>query len=200
MKMKKEYSTIEKVIKKTLRTEEDATTLKLMNELNGVKKRGSFTKDEFLKMGMWKSPRPKWHYLNNSEKEIISVSKKVIATKNDQTRAELLTSLQGVAIPTASAILTLIYPKNYGVIDIRVWQVLYLYGSVKTKPNGKSLNSNDWHNYLMILRCYAKKFNVSARDIERTLFFYHKNNIQDGNLYQNLEHGWNCGVPSRVGA
>jgi len=181
--MKKEYKTIEELIKQNLSTEEHAETLKLMRKLKDVKKRGYFTKDEFLKMGMWKSPRPKQRYLKNSEEDIISISKKVLATKSEKRRIELLTSLHGVSIPTASAILTLIDPENYGVIDIRVWQVLYLYGSVKDKPDGTNFDFNNWYNYLRKLRYYAKKFKVSARDIERTIFFHHKK-IQDGNLYK----------------
>lgn len=181
--MKKEYSTIEELIKQNLSTEEYAETSKLINELEGVKKRGYFTKDEFLKMGIWKSSRPKQQYFKNSEEEIISNSKKVLATKFEKRRIELLTTLKGVSIPTASAILTLIDPRNYGVIDIRVWQVLYLYGSVKVKPTGTNFDFNNWYNYLMKLRYYAKKFKVSARDIERTIFIHHKK-IQDGTLYK----------------
>ena len=95
----------------------------------------------------------------------------------------MLTSLHGVSIPTASAILTLIDPQNYGVIDIRVWQVLYLYGSVKDRPDGTNFDFNNWYNYLMKLRYYAKKFKVSARKIEKTIFIHHKE-IQIGNLYK----------------
>lgn len=181
--MKKEYSTIEELIKNNLSTKESADTSKLIKDLNHIKNRGYFTKEEFIKMGMWKSPRPKQKYLKNSEKEIIEISKKVLSTKFEKRRIDLLTKLRGVKIPTASAILTLIDPKNYGVIDIRVWQVLYLYGSVKDKPSGTNFDFNNWYNYLMKLRYYAKKFKVSARDIERTLFLYHKK-IQEGNLYK----------------
>jgi len=183
MVMKKRYSTIEELIKNNLNDDEDVETLKLMKFLKDVKKRGYFNKEEFLEMGMWKSPRPKQRYLKNSEEEIISISKKVLATKFEKRRIELLTSLNGVSIPTASAILTLIDPKSYGVIDIRVWQVLYLYGSVKDRPDGTNFDFNNWYNYLMKLRYYAKKFKVSVRDIERTIFFHHKE-IQVGNLYR----------------
>lgn len=181
--MKKEYTTLEELIKKNLNTEEDAETSKLMNQLKAVKKRGHFTKAEFLKIGVWKSPRPKQQYLKNSEEDIISISKNVLATKFEKRRIKLLTTLKGVSIPTASAILTLIDPENYGVIDIRVWQVLYLYGSVKVKPRGTNFDFNNWYNYLMKLRYYAKRFKVSVRDIERTIFLHHKK-IQNGNLYK----------------
>jgi len=74
-------------------------------------------------------------------------------------------------------------PENYGVIDIRVWQVLYLYGLVSAKPRGRNFNFNDWYNYLMKLRELADKFGVKVRDIERTLFLYHVR-IQQGRLYE----------------
>ena len=39
--------------------------------------------------------------------------------------------------------------------------------------------------YSIIIRYFAKKLSVSARDIERTLFYVH-HNYQKGNLYDNL--------------
>ena len=182
--MKKEYKTIKELIRENLNTKEDVETLKLINQLKDVKKRGYFTKEEFIRMGIWKSPRPKQRYLRNDEKTIISVSKKVFSTKFEKRKIELLITLKGVSIPAASAILTLTDPKNYGVIDIRVWQILYLYGSAKVRPAGMNFNFNNWYNYLIKLRYFAKKFKVLVRDIERTLFLYHKK-IQEGNLYKN---------------
>lgn len=176
---------MEELIKANLNNDEYAETLNLINELKDVKKRGYLTKDEFMKIAMWKSPRPKQLYLQNSEEDIISISKKVFATKFEKRKIELLTSFRGISIPAASAFLTLIDPQNYGVIDIRVWQVLFLYGSVKVKPTGTNFDFNNWYNYLMKLRFYADKFKVSARDIERTIFIHHKN-IQEGNLYKKV--------------
>ena len=88
---------------------------------------------------------------------------------------ELLTSLSGVGIPVASAILTLTDPNDYGVIDTRVWQLLYFYDMVSTKPTGQGFSIKDWLDYLSMLRRFAQEFNVGARHIERTLFEYHKN-------------------------
>jgi hypothetical protein len=179
----KKYSTIEELIRTNLSTNEDANTSKLMNSLKSVKIKGYFTKEEFLRMGMWKRPRPKRMYLNNSERDISLTSKEVFATQIEKRKINLLTSLYGVAIPTASAILTLTNPEEYGVIDIRVWKVLRLYGLVNNNSSGTNFAFNDWNNYLERLRDYSKKFNVSARDIERTLFLHHKE-IQVGTLYK----------------
>ncbi len=181
--MKKEYSTIKELIKDNLNRKESPNTAKLIKELKPIKERGYFNKKEFIKMALWKSPRPKKRYLENSEEEIIKISKKVMSTAFEKRKIDLLTKLRGVSIPTASAILMLIDPQNYGVIDIRVWQLLYLYRSVKNRPTGIGMDFQDWYYYLMKLRYYAKKFGVETRDIERTLFFYHKK-IQEGSLYK----------------
>jgi len=182
VQMKREYNNIQALLKENLKIKEHVPTQNLMNELKDVIYKGYFTKDEFLRMGMWKSPRPKNRYLSNSENKIIEISKKVFSTKFEKRKIELLTQLKGVSIPVASAILTLTDTKNYGVIDIRVWQVLYLYGSVKVKQTGRNFSFKNWYNYLMKLRYFAKKFGVKARDIERAIFLYHYK-IQKGKLY-----------------
>ena len=57
--------------------------------------------------------RPKKRQERNSEDYIVSTSKKVLDTNYEKRKIELLTSFEGVAIPTASALLTLIDPNNY---------------------------------------------------------------------------------------
>ncbi|NTU66895.1 MAG: hypothetical protein HGB08_03120 [Candidatus Moranbacteria bacterium] len=180
--MKKHYDSINDLIKNELNNAEEMKGSELMNKLSGVKERGYCNRAEFIDICMWKSARPKRHYLENTEEKIIEITKKVFATKLEKRKMELLTKLKGVSIPVASAILTVTDPKDYGIIDIRVWQILHLYDSVKDNPKGKSFDFNNWYNYLMKLRYYAKKFNVDARDIERTIFYHHRK-IQEGNLY-----------------
>ena len=83
----------------------------------------------------------------------------------------------------ASAILMLLDPKRYGVIDIRVWQLLHQVGTVTRNPRGVGFNFKNWYQFLVILRHLAKKLGVSARDVERTLFIVHKE-YQAGRLYK----------------
>ncbi len=180
--MKKEYRDIQALISHKLLRDEERRARALINSLRDVKKHGYFTKRQFLKMCHWKSARPIKHYKSNSEHGIRLISKKVFATQYENRRIELLTRLKGVNVPVASAILMLTDPRNYGVIDIRVWQLLYLYGSVKTKPGGRNFSVANWYSYLMKIRYFAKRLNVTARQIERTLFQYHKT-IQKGTLY-----------------
>jgi hypothetical protein len=65
-------------------------------------------------------------------------------------------------------------PRRYGVIDIRVWQLLHAVGAVAKKSSGIGLNFNNWYQFLMIIRYFSKKFGVTARNVERTLFLAHK--------------------------
>lgn len=170
------------LIKINLNTPETEEAKNLIEQLKEVKQKGFFTKDQFYKVVMWKSPRPKRYYLGNSEDKIIQISKSVLNSNSENEKIILLTFLKGVSIAVASALLTIINPKDYGIIDIRVWQLLYLYGELKIKPKGQGFNFEDYQKYLLILRKYAKQFNIGVRDVERIFFFHHKE-IQEGNLY-----------------
>ncbi len=88
-----------------------------------------------------------------------------------------------MSVPMASAILMLLNPKRYGVIDIRVWQLLHEVGTVTKNADGVGFNFKNWYQFLVVLRYFAKKLGVTARDIERTLFIAHKE-YQVGRLYK----------------
>lgn len=82
----------------------------------------------------------------------------------------------------ASAILMLLDPRRYGVIDIRVWQLLHAVGTVTKKPKGVGFSFANWYQFLMIIRHFAREFRVKARDVERALFLAHRDH-QKGTLY-----------------
>ena len=185
--MKREYDSLDSLIISNRDNKEDAKDQALIDDLADVKQEGTFNKKQFLKMGMWKSPRPKRWYLQNEEVDIVEISRKVFDTEYEKRRIELLTRLKGVAIPTASAILMLTDPENYGVIDIRVWQVLYDFGSVRVNPTGTNFSFNNWYNYLMKLRAFARKYGIKARDVERIIFTYHQIKYEGQYLYQKTQ-------------
>lgn len=181
--MNKEFDNLTELIKSNLDTPEPEEAKKLFDLFKNIKTQGFFTKKQFYSVAMWKTPRPKNRYLSNSEELIEKVSKEVLSTNSEEVKIRLLTSLDGVSIAVASSLLTMIDPEKYGIIDIRVWQLLYLYGEVKTNPGGQGFNLDNWKTYLSILRKYASQLNINARDVERIFFFHHKK-IQVGNLYQ----------------
>jgi len=177
------YDSVRSLLEYELSNEEGTETKNLINSLKHVKKKKVFTKDELILMSNWKSYRQIHHIKENHHNTIKSVSQKALNSKSEKEKIDHLTSLNGVSIPVASAILTLIDPKNYGVIDIRVWQVLYSLNFVSTNPEGRNLNFSNWEQYLMLLRYYSKEFEVTARAIDRTLFYIHRK-YQEGNLYK----------------
>jgi len=123
----------------------------------------------------------------NQERTVSKALREVFRTRSERRKIELLTSLHGMGIPTASAILMLTNPRRYGVIDIRVWQLLYAIGSVRKKPDGKAFSFENWYQYLVKLRYHAQELRVPVRHVERSLFEYHKR-IAKGRLYQEVAY------------
>ncbi|HKG22281.1 MAG TPA: hypothetical protein VKC34_10300 [Blastocatellia bacterium] len=156
--------------------------LGLIGTFSHIKHRAYFTRPEFLLMCRWKSPRPRRLYEANSSVEVRRVSVDVFASGCEKEKIGLLTSLKGVGLPTASAILTLTDPENYGVIDIRVWQLLYDHQVVASRPSGTGFSFDNWLEYLQAVRFWARKFKATARAVEVVLFDYHKQK-QEGRLY-----------------
>ncbi len=154
--------------------EEDQETRDLIDRLAHVASDHVLSRSEFLDICYWKSPRSTHHCRRNSTQSIKRASQEVFRTPNEQRKMELLTTLKGVSIPTASAILTLTNPDRYGVIDIRVWQLLHAIGAVRRNPAGRGFTTGQWLEYLELLRAAAKKLNVSVRLVELTLFTYHR--------------------------
>ena len=83
----------------------------------------------------------------------------------------------------ASAVLMLLNPKRYGVIDIRVWQLLHALGTVTKNAAAVGFSFKNWHQFLVIIRLLSRKLGVRARDVERTLFAIHQSH-QTGSLYE----------------
>jgi hypothetical protein len=176
------FEKVSVLLKDHLSTEEDAKTAALIRELQQAGVRGYLTRKELEKVCRWKSARAIHLIKHNSSARVRTATQLALATRNEQRRLEALRTLDGVSVSMASAILTLLDPSRYGVIDIRVWQLLYALGEVTKKSSGVGFNFKNWYQFLMKLRYFAKKLSVSARDIERTLFFAHQAN-QRGTLY-----------------
>jgi hypothetical protein len=161
---------------------EDPDTAELIRELRQARRRGYLKPAELEKICRWKSARAIHHIKKNSAVRVRTATRRALATQSERRRLEVLMSLDGVSVAMASAILTLLDPRRYGVIDIRVWQLLCEMGAVTTNPSGVGFTFNHWHQFLMIVRQFANQFRVSARDIERSLFAAHQA-YQKGTLY-----------------
>jgi hypothetical protein len=163
--------------------EEEPSTAALIASLRSVRKAGEFGRSEFLAMCRWKSPRSAPRCEANSARAVRLVSRIALATRDERQRLEALCRLQGVGIPTASAILTLVDPRRYGVLDIRVWKLLYAIGAVERNPGGAGFRTEHWLQYLEHLRREARRRRVSVRRVEYSLFLHHQSR-QRGLLYE----------------
>ena len=157
-------------------------TVELIGRLRHVRRAGEFTRAEFIAMCRWKSPRAMPLYRRHRSPRIRRLSREVLASRDEARRMQLLTSLAGVSVPVGSAILTLIDPRRYGVLDIRVWQLLVALGVMDGKPAGRGFSVADWLAYLAVLRRHARERRAPARRVELTLFEYHRR-VQRGRLY-----------------
>lgn len=145
-----------------------------------AKQRGFLNFSEFYKICMWKSARQKNNYLKN--KNIVEkTTKMVFKEKEEPKKVEILCKLKGVGIKTASAILTVVFPKEYGIIDERCLDILNRYG-IKIS---KYPSINTWLEYLETIRKFAKENKKTPREIDMALFAIHRELLEKTkqNLY-----------------
>jgi len=173
-------STINKIIAETP-IFEDSKTLELFEYFDSIKKQGFLTKEQGLKILKWKSPRPLKHYNKNSNEDFEKITRLAFQQNDEKLKIHILTALVGVKYPSASALLMFL-DQNYPVLDIRVWKQLHKLKYVKTNPKGLNFTLSEWETYLKVIRTLAKTNNTTARQIEKKLFDFDKNN-QIGNLY-----------------
>jgi hypothetical protein len=177
------YKRLQSLIGIHLSTKEDLPTQKAIDELLPARKRGYLNKNDLILICRWKSPRAIRHIKRNREETIIKITKAAFKSRSERKKLAHLTQLHGVSVPMASSILMLTNPQRYGVIDIRVWQLLYIMGSVNKNAAGVGFDFKQWYRFLVLIRYFANKYNVKARDIERTLFYVHSL-YQKGLLYK----------------
>ena len=176
------YASLEELLRQELLRGEDPRASQIIQQVRHTRKDKQLSRGEFLQICRWKSPRAIRQYGRNRRVTIARTIRAVLSTRSEQRRLAYLTNLKGVSVPMASAILTLINPDRYGILDIRVWRLLYEIKSVRTNPRGQGFSFRNWYHYLRKLRYLAKQLKVSVRTVERTLFEYHKK-VQRGRLY-----------------
>ncbi|HVU94842.1 MAG TPA: hypothetical protein VHE34_06435 [Puia sp.] len=153
---------------------EEPHSLTLFELAAECRRKQKMTKTQLREFCRWKSVRSAHWALENTNKDITEAFVHCLAIRNPRLKLHVLTALKGVNIPTASAILMFLNRKRYGVIDTRVWQLLYDFHLMDHNPNGVNFNLDDWDQYLSILRHYAKKHKQPVRDIELQLFLRHR--------------------------
>lgn len=161
---------------------EDKKTLTLFEKIGDIKSQGYITKAQAIEVLKWKSPRPLRYYQLNTESDFITISKLAFESPVEKLGIHILTALNGVNYPSASAILMFYDRTKYPIIDIRVWKQLHKAGLVKTNARGQGFRLNEWEKYLNLIREIAINAKLTPRQVEKRLFDIDKSE-QTGNLY-----------------
>jgi thermostable 8-oxoguanine DNA glycosylase len=82
----------------------------------------------------------------------------------------ILTSIRGVGVPVASAILALIFPDEYAVIDFRVWRQVFV-------REATSFTVSDYKKYMKVLRNFSEELGQPVQEVDLAIWTYDlKNN------------------------
>jgi len=160
----------EKEIKEIASRYEYSISEKELEELRSKAiKRGYLLKSELQLIAYWKAPRSSGHSRSNPDDYVQEISSFSFRAKNERSRIEILTLLDGVSWPTASVILHFCHSDPYPIIDFRsLWSV-----SMEVPSQyGFEL----WWCYTEFCRVIAKKNHVDMRTLDRALWQHSKEN------------------------
>lgn len=129
-----------------------------------AKARGYLTRDEFLVICRWKSPRNAKRFARNDEQFVRAVTSTAFSVESERLRIEVLTLFCGVDWPTASVILHWCSKERYPLLDFRaLW-------SLTVDVPKKGYDFEFWWEYTLCCRRLADESGVSMRVLDRALW------------------------------
>ena len=133
-----------------------------------IKEQDYFTKPQLLELCRWKSPRAVPKAKRNTESYVQEITKISLKTQNERLRIEVLTLLDGVSWPIASALLHFYINNTYPILDVRaLW-------SVRCEVQQHQYNYNLWARYVKYCRAVAGEAGVTVRTLDKALWQYSK--------------------------
>jgi len=162
------------------RVEVSATFSTISRDLRA---KGYLTKSDFVSVCEWKTARPSKRYQKNNERSVRNATELILTDLNDTEAAlQVLTNLKGVGVPVASAILTVLDPTKYGIIDYRAYRaLLWLQSDDSTfsRYAGFADLTEKWRDYASVaaylefvrtIRTIGEAKGLTARTIEMALW------------------------------
>lgn len=132
-----------------------------------VRDRGYYTRDEFIEVCAWKTPRSRPKVASNTEAAVTDATRRALAATGEETRMTALLGLAGVGVPTASVLLYCACPHDYPILDVRALE------SLGAKPRSQYPVSF-WLEYLAACRELATRHGVSIRTLDKALWEHSK--------------------------
>lgn len=132
-----------------------------------ARKRGYLTRDEFLRLCRWKTPRSALLCAKNDEDYVREVTGTSLCSRNEEFKIRTLTLLKGVSWPTASVILHWCDRGQYPILDYRaLW-------SLNTDVPSQ-YDFAFWWAYCECVRDLATRMGLSMRIVDQALWQYSK--------------------------
>jgi hypothetical protein len=129
--------------------------------------RGFLTREDFLALCRWKTPRSQPRCAENRDELVHEVTRIALSATDDEIKIRALLMLAGVSWPTASVILHFCDRGRYPVLDIRaLWSV-----GVRRLP---AYTFPLWWEYTCFVRSIQNRTGLAMRTIDRALWQYSK--------------------------
>jgi len=149
------------------------TDPRLLHAGDAIRARGHILRNELYQIARWKSPRRADLVNHNLPETVERVTNEALVLKgSDPGRAvRLLDGLCGIGVPTASAVLTVADPQNFGIVDVRVWKVLSAWQPNRFPYERRNrLQVADFLCYLETIRELARASRLTCREVDMALW------------------------------
>lgn len=153
---------------------------KLMKIGEKFHQKGYLKKEELYQLAHLNSTRSSYHVKKNPAERVEKVSEIVYKLDDDFSKLALLTALNGIGVPTASAVLTALDSNKHCVIDTRVWATLYNLDYFNQEK--ESFKEDDYLKIIKIVRKMAAQSEFATAEIGYALFAYDVVH-REGNLH-----------------
>ena len=145
-----------------------------------VNEQGYLTKGNLESVAKWKSLRRAGLVKENDDKYVEEITQIALTAKNERTRIEVLTCLDGVRWPIASVVLHFFHKDRYPILDYRaLWSVSMIKENSSTAtPNRYCFDC--WWEYVEFCRKTADTAGISMRQLDKALWKYSEKNSDKG--------------------
>jgi hypothetical protein len=131
-----------------------------------VAARGHYEPGELAAVARWKTPRSKSHIASNPAVDVRDITSAAFLVP-ERLQHRVLTLLDGVRVPTATALLTVAFPDRHTIIDVRCTEALGRLGEWD--------GTGGYRPYLEVCRRLASQLDVNLRTLDRALWQWSKN-------------------------
>jgi hypothetical protein len=139
---------------------------RLLDEVGpSVQARGFYEPAELTEVARWKTQRSKSRIASNPPEDVRDITRLALSAP-DRVQHRVLTLLDGIRVPTATALLTVVFPERHTILDVRSTEALGRLGAWD--------GTGGYRTYLDICRRLADGAGVDLRTLDRALWRWSK--------------------------